>query len=83
MDNLFGEVHLEVADYFSATLAPALHCRKRGVLEEFAAFIERIIERSIPPFVKDWFSHYQKSQINNLRYTMFNPPLTLNTCPVM
>src|SRR6185503_11237546 len=59
MDNLFGKVNLEVANHFPASFAPTLHGRESGVFKQLAAFVECVVERSVPPFVKDRFSHHE------------------------
>ena len=44
MNDLFRKDNLEMANYFPATFAPALDGWKRRVFEQFAAFVDRIVE---------------------------------------
>ena len=59
MNDLFGKGDLEMTDNFFAAITPALHGWKTRVFKQLAAFIDRIVERSVLPFVKDWFGHYR------------------------
>jgi hypothetical protein len=67
MDNLFGEVNLKMAYYFSASFAPTFHGRKSRVFKQLAAFVECVVERPVLPFVKDRFGHHQFFSSNHVK----------------